>query len=229
MPTQIFLAIDTTETAAASAQAAATRGIVDGIKLGLEFFTAHGPQGVRAVAVDGVPLFLDLKLHDIPNTVGAAVNEACKLGVSMLTVHASGGTNMLRAAVEAGRNANISPMILAVTVLTSLDDRDLEHSGVRGTVGDQVSRLAALAIASGCHGTVASAQEAAALRGELGDDFLIVTPGVRPSGTDHGDQARVVTPAEAIAAGANYIVVGRPITGANDPAAEAREILAQIG
>lgn len=135
---------------------------------------------------------------------------------------------MLRAAVEAGRNTSASPMILAVTVLTSLDNRDLEHAGVRGSVVDQVSRLAGLAIANGCHGVVASAHEAGTLRAELGDDFLIVTPGVRPPGRDHGDQARVVTPAEAIASGASYIVVGRPITEAVDPAAVAREILAQI-
>ena len=147
----------------------------------------------------------------------------------MLTVHAAGGGKMLHAAFDAARNSSASPMILAVTVLTSLDSRDLEHAGVRGSVVDQVSRLAALAISNGCHGVVASAQEAASLRAELGDDFLIVTPGVRPSGSGHGDQARVVTPAEAIASGASYIVVGRPITEASDPGAEAREILAQIG
>src|SRR6267143_1455512 len=133
---------------------------------------------------------------------------------------------MLRAAVDAARNTNARTMVLAVTVLTSLDQRDLEHAGVRGSVVDQVSRLAALAIASGCHGVVASALETAMLRTELGDDFAIVTPGVRPAGSGHDDQARVVTPAEAIASGADYIVVGRPITEAADPAAEAREILA---
>jgi orotidine-5'-phosphate decarboxylase len=226
---RLIVALDVSSAAAAQKIVAAVGDSARYYKIGLQLYTAEGPQIVRDLVSSGRQVFLDLKLHDIPNTVGAAVKEACKLGVSMLTVHASGGTNMLRAAIEAGRNANISPMILAVTVLTSLQDRDLEHAGVRGTVGDQVSRLAALAIANGCHGVVASAQEAAALRNELGDDFLIVTPGVRPSGTDHGDQARVVTPAEAIAAGASYIVVGRPITGATDPAAEAREILAQIG
>jgi orotidine-5'-phosphate decarboxylase len=226
---RLIVALDVSSAAAAQKIVAAVGDSARYYKVGLQLYTAEGPQIVRDLVSSGRLVFLDLKLHDIPNTVSASVKEACKLGVSMLTVHASGGTNMLRAAVEAGRNANISPMILAVTVLTSLEDRDLEHAGVRGTVGDQVSRLAALAIANGCHGIVASAHEAAALRNELGDDFLIVTPGVRPSGTDHGDQARVVTPAEAIAAGANYIVVGRPITGANDPAAEAREILAQIG
>jgi orotidine-5'-phosphate decarboxylase len=146
----------------------------------------------------------------------------------MLTVHTAGGGAMLRAAVEAARNTNPATMILGVTVLTSLDQRDLEHAGVRGSVVDQVSRLAALAITNGCHGVVASAQEAAILRAELGDDFLIVTPGVRPIGVGNGDQARVVTPAEAMASGASFIVVGRPITEAENPAEEAREILAQM-
>jgi orotidine-5'-phosphate decarboxylase len=226
---RLIVALDVSSAAAAQKIVAAVGDSARYYKVGLQLYTAEGPQIVRDLVSSGRQVFLDLKLHDIPNTVGAGVKEACKLGVSMLTVHASGGTNMLRAAIEAGRASNISPNILAVTVLTSLEDRDLEHAGIRGTVGDQVSRLAALAIASGCHGVVASAHEASALRNELGDDFLIVTPGVRPSGTDHGDQARVVTPAEAIAAGATYIVVGRPITEASDPAAEAREILAQIG
>jgi len=226
---RLIVALDVSSAAAAQKIVAAVGDSARYYKVGLQLYTAEGPQIVRDLVNSGRQVFLDLKLHDIPNTVGAAVKEAAKLGVSMLTVHACGGTNMLRAAVEAGRNANISPLILGVTVLTSLDDRDLEHAGVRGSVVDQVSRLAALAIASGCHGVVASAQEASALRNELGDDFLIVTPGVRPSGSGHGDQARVVTPAEAIASGASYIVVGRPITEASDPAAEAREILAQIG
>jgi orotidine-5'-phosphate decarboxylase len=226
---RLIVALDVSTAAAAQKIVAAVGESARYYKIGLQLYTAEGPQIVRDLVASGRQVFLDLKFHDIPNTVASAVKEACKLGVSMLTVHASGGTNMLRAAVEAGRNTNASPVILAVTVLTSLDSRDLEHGGVRGNVVDQVSRLAALAIASGCRGVVASAQEAATLRAELGDDFLIITPGVRPSGRDHGDQARVVTPAEAIAAGATYIVVGRPITEADDPAGEAREILAQIG
>ena len=135
---------------------------------------------------------------------------------------------MLRAATEAARGVNPALMVLAVTVLTSLDDNDLDKVGVRGRVVDQVLRLAALAIADGCHGVVASAQEASELRSELGDEFAIVTPGVRPAGAGHGDQVRVATPAEAIAAGASHIVVGRPITAAVDPASEARAILGQI-
>ena len=172
-------------------------------------------------------MFLDLKYHDIPNTVGAAVSEAAKLGVSMLTVHASGSGKMLRAAVEAAQSLP-ELIVLAVTVLTSMDASDLEKIGTRGTVEDSVLRLATIALANGCQGVVTSAREASTLRAELGHDFAIVTPGVRPAGTDVADQVRVVTPAEAIAAGASHIVVGRPITEAADPAAEARAILSQI-
>lgn len=225
---RLIVALDVSSAAAAQKIVAAVGDSAHTFKVGMQLYTAEGPQIVRDLVASGRHVFLDLKLHDIPNTVAAAVKEACKLRVSMLTVHASGGTNMLRAGIEAARSSDVCPLMLAVTVLTSLDSRDLEHSGVRGSVVDQVSRLAALAISSGCNGVVASAQEASALRSELGDDFLIVTPGVRPAGTGHGDQARVVTPAEAIASGASHIVVGRPITEAADPAAEAREILAQI-
>jgi orotidine-5'-phosphate decarboxylase len=225
---RLIVALDVSSAAAAQKIVAAVGDSARLYKVGLQLYTAEGPQIVRDLIASGREVFLDLKYHDIPNTVAAAVKEAAKLRVSMLTVHASGGGKMLRVAVDAARNTNASTMILAVTVLTSLDSRDLEHAGVRGSVVDQVSRLAALAIANGCHGVVASAREAATLRGELGDDFLIVTPGVRPPGREHGDQVRVVTPAEAIASGASYIVVGRPITEAADPASEAREILAQI-
>jgi orotidine-5'-phosphate decarboxylase len=194
----------------------------------MQLYTAEGPRIVRDLVTSGRRVFLDLKYHDIPNTVAAAVREAAGLGVSMLTVHASGGGKMLRAATEAARNSNAALMVLAVTVLTSLDDNDLDKLGVHGRVKDQVLRLAALALADGCHGVVASAQEASELRSELEGDFAIVTPGIRPAGMEPGDQARVVTPAEAIAAGASHIVVGRPITAATDPAAEARAILGQI-
>jgi orotidine-5'-phosphate decarboxylase len=197
-------------------------------KVGKQLFTAEGPQVVRDLVASGRKVFLDLKYHDIPSTVAAAVREAAKLRVSLLSVHASGGGKMLRAAVDAAFD-NREMKILAVTVLTSLEDSDLEKMGIRGRVIDQVTRLAALALADGCHGVVASAQEAAELRSELGNEFVIVTPGVRPGGAGHGDQVRVATPAEAIADGATYIVVGRPITQAEDPAAEARAILTQIG
>jgi orotidine-5'-phosphate decarboxylase len=196
-------------------------------KVGMQLYTAEGPSVVRELVASGRRVFLDLKYHDIPNTVGAAVREAAQLGVSMLTVHASGAGKMLRAAVEAGKSVP-GMMILAVTVLTSMDENDLDKIGVQGNMTDEVTRLAALAIAHGCHGVIASAREAPTLRVELGHEFALVTPGVRPAGSGHGDQVRVVTPAEAIAAGASHIVVGRPITAAEDPAAEARAILGQI-
>ncbi|MBV9572439.1 MAG: orotidine-5'-phosphate decarboxylase [Acidobacteriales bacterium] len=197
-------------------------------KVGMQLYTAAGPRAVRELVASGRRVFLDLKYHDIPNTVAAAVREAADLGVSMLTVHASGGGKMLRRAADVAREVKSDMSVLAVTVLTSMDDDQLERVGVRGGVVDQVLRLSALALADGCHGVVSSAREAALLRQELGDEFIIVTPGVRPAGSDHGDQARVTTPTEAMSAGANYIVVGRPITGASDPASEARAILGQM-
>jgi orotidine-5'-phosphate decarboxylase len=225
---RLIIALDVSSAAAAQKIVAAVGDSASTYKVGMQLYTAAGPQVVRELVASGRRVFLDLKYHDIPNTTAAAVREAASLGVSMLTVHASGGGNMLRAATEAARSVNPDLMVLAVTVLTSMDDNDLAKLGVRGRVVDQVLRLSALALSDGCHGVVASALEASPLRTELGNGFAIVTPGVRPSGTDHGDQARVVTPAEAIAAGATHIVVGRPITAAADPAAEARAILGQI-
>lgn len=225
---RLIVALDVPTAAAAHRIVAAVGDSARIYKVGMQLYTAEGPQIVRDLVASGRQVFLDLKYHDIPNSVASAVKEAANLGVRMLSVHASGGGKMLRAAVEGARNTNPSTMVLGVTVLTSLDNRDLEHAGVRGNVGDQVSRLAALALSNRCAGVIASAQEAAALRVELGDDFLIVTPGVRPAGAGQDDQARIVTPSEAIAAGASYIVVGRPITEAADPATEAREILAQM-
>ncbi len=225
---RLIVALDVSSAAAAQKIVAAVGDSALTYKVGAQLYTAQGPLVVRDLVASGRRVFLDLKYHDIPNTVASAVREAAALRVSMLTVHASGGGKMLRAATEVARSANPALMVLAVTVLTSLDDNDLDKIGVRGRVVDQVLRLAALAIADGCHGVVASAQEASELRSELGDEFAIVTPGVRPAGTGHGDQVRVVTPAEAIAAGASHIVVGRPITAAADPAAEARAILGQI-
>jgi orotidine-5'-phosphate decarboxylase len=230
---RLIVALDVSTAAAARKIVAAVGDSALTYKVGMQLYTSEGPPLVRELVDSGRRVFLDLKYHDIPNTVGAAVREAAQLGVSMLTVHASGGGKMLRAAVEAALAAKLNLLVLAVTVLTSLDDGDLGKIGLRGGVLDQVLRLAALALSNGCHGVVASAQEAAALRKEFGQefgrDFAIVTPGVRPAGSGHDDQARVVTPAEAIAAGASHIVVGRPITEASDPAAEARAILGQIG
>jgi len=225
---RLIVALDVSSAAAAQKIVAAVGDSASCYKVGMQLYTAEGPRIVRDLVASGRRVFLDLKYHDIPNTVAAAVREAAGLGVSMLTVHASGGGKMLRAATEAARNSNAALMVLAVTVLTSLDDNDLDKLGVHGRVKDQVLRLAALALADGCHGVVASAQEASELRSELEGDFAIVTPGIRPAGMEPGDQARVVTPAEAIAAGASHIVVGRPITAATDPAAEARAILGQI-
>ena len=225
---RLIVALDVSSAAAAHKTVAAVGDSASCYKVGMQLYTAEGPGIVRDLVASGRRVFLDLKYHDIPNTVAAAVCQAAGLGVSMLTIHASGGGKMMRAATEAARTRNAALMILGVTVLTSLDDNDLDKLGVHGRVQDQVLRLAALALADGCHGVVASAQEASALRNELEGDFAIVTPGVRPAGAEPDDQARVVTPAEAIAAGATHIVVGRPITGAADPAAEARAILGQI-
>lgn len=197
-------------------------------KVGMQLYTAEGPRVVRDLVASRRRVFLDLKYHDIPNTVGAAVREAAQLGVSMLTVHGSGAGKMLRAAAEAARG-NPELMILAVTVLTSMDENDLQQIGIDARMTEEVTKLASLALASGCHGVVSSAREAPTLRKELGARFAIVTPGVRPAGSSHADQARVVTPAEAIAAGASHIVVGRPITDAPDPAEAARAIVGQIG
>ncbi|HEY4900631.1 MAG TPA: orotidine-5'-phosphate decarboxylase [Terriglobales bacterium] len=197
-------------------------------KIGKQLFTAEGPQIVRDLVSSGRKVFLDLKFHDIPNTVAGAVAEAAKLGVSMLTVHASGGSKMLKAAVEAAAQSPTKPMVLAVTVLTSLSDADLAELGISGHVQTQVLRLGSLARAAGCGGLVASGQETRELRRELGQDFAIVTPGVRPTGTAAGDQARVLTPKEAIAAGATYLVVGRPILEAANPAQAAEAIVSEI-
>jgi orotidine-5'-phosphate decarboxylase len=224
---RLIIALDVSTAAAAQKIVAAVGDSALTYKVGMQLYTAEGPRVVRDLVASGRRVFLDLKYHDIPTTVGAAVAEAAKLGVSMLTVHAAGGQKMLRSAVEA---ASVRPelMVLAVTVLTSMDENDLETIGVHGTVSDSVVRLASLALANGCQGIVSSAREASALRSKLGNRFAIVTPGVRPPGGSVADQVRVVTPAEAIAAGANYIVVGRPITHAADPAAEAGAILGQI-
>jgi orotidine-5'-phosphate decarboxylase len=224
---RLIVALDVSSAADAQKIVAAVGNSALTYKVGMQLYTAEGPQIVRDLVASGRRVFLDLKYFDIPNTVGAAVAEAAKLGVSMLTVHASGGGKMLRAAADAARERP-EMMVLAVTVLTSMDGHDLEKIGVRGTVEDSVVRLATIALANGCQGVVSSAREASTLRAELGSDFAIITPGVRPAGTSVGDQVRVVTPAEAIASGASHIVVGRPITEAADPAAEARAILAQI-
>jgi len=227
MRERLIVALDVSTAAEARQIVAAVGDSAFTYKVGMQLYTAVGPDVVRDLTSSGRRVFLDLKYHDIPNTVAGAVKEATELGVSMLTVHGSGGGRMLRAAVEAA-SPHPATMVLAVTVLTSMGEEDLSKLGIRGSVADQVMRIAALALANGCRGVVASAHEASALRTEFGDDFAIVTPGVRPAGSGHGDQVRVVTPSEAMASGASHIVVGRPITEAADPAAEARAILGQM-
>ncbi len=223
----IFCAIDTTDLAQARNLAQAVRNVVN-IKLGLEFFTAHGPAGVREVA-GRAPLFLDLKLHDIPNTVAGAVRAAASLRPLLLTVHCSGGKAMLRAAAEAAAQSVPDRQrlkLLGVTVLTSLDDGDLDAVGQRGPAAEQVRRLALLARDCGLDGVVCSPLEAAMLREACGPNFLLVVPGIRLMGLSPGDQKRVMGPRETLAAGADFLVIGRPITGAPDPAAAARAMLA---
>jgi orotidine-5'-phosphate decarboxylase len=224
---RLITAIDTADTAHARRLAAAVAPACGLVKLGLEFFLGNGPAGL-AIAGD-TPVFLDLKLHDIPNTVAGAVRALLPLGVRMLTVHAGGGAAMVSAAREAAEAAGPSrPLILAVTVLTSLDAAALQATGVPGEVSAQVLRLGRLALQAGADGLVCSAHELAALRAALGDDPVLVVPGIRPAGSEAGDQARVMTPAAAVQAGADYIVVGRPITQAADPARAAASIAASI-
>jgi orotidine-5'-phosphate decarboxylase len=197
-------------------------------KVGKQLFTAEGPQIVRDLVASGRDVFLDLKYHDIPNTVARAVRQASQLGVRMLTVHASGGLRMLRAAVEAAGSSPSRPLVLAVTVLTSFSQDDLHEVGFPGTVVDQALRLAVLARTAGCRGVVTSAREVREIRRELGAGFAIVTPGIRPAGSAQEDQERSATPTEAITGGASHIVVGRPITAAPDPSAAARRVLDEI-
>jgi len=195
------------------------------LKVGLELFTADGPSAVRAAAALGRPVFLDLKLHDIPNTVEGAARSAAATGAALLTVHASGGTEMIRAAV---RGAGSGVRILAVTVLTSLDGAALERIGLAGPPESAVVRLAKLAVEAGAGGLVCSPHEVAAVRAAVGQGPLLVVPGVRPAGSALGDQARVATPEVAVRAGADVIVLGRPLRDAPDPAAAADAIAAAI-
>ncbi len=230
---RLFCALDTVDLALARHLARQLGGIVQGVKLGLEFFTANGPAGVRAIQEQGLPVFLDLKFHDIPNTVAGGMQAAAALGVAIITVHGSGGSAMLRAAIEAARSgaagAGVAPpKVVAITVLTSLGEDDLGAVGQQGPLPDQAQRLADLSLASGLDGIVCSAREAALLRKRLGPDALLVVPGLRPSWADAQDQKRVVTPGDAVRLGADVLVVGRPITTARDPADAARRIVAEM-
>ncbi len=220
----IFVAIDTPDLDKALAIARAAGPHVGGLKVGLEFITAQGPDGVRAMTRLGYPVFADVKFHDIPNTVAGASREIARLGVSIFNVHASGGEAMMRAAKNAASAINPGMKIIAVTLLTSLDENDVAAIGCRGTAAEQVVRLASLAQKSGLDGVVCSAHEIAAIRKACGDDFLLVVPGIRPAGADLADQRRVMTPREAVDAGADIIVIGRPINAAADPGEAARAI-----
>ena len=227
MTNPIFCAVDRPDLEGTLALARALAPHVGGIKLGLEFFTAQGPRGVEAVAALGLPVFLDLKLHDIPNTVAGAVRQVARLGVAMLTLHASGGRAMLQAAAEAAAAATTPPWLLGVTVLTSLDAADLAAIGMAADPAGQALRLARLAVAAGLDGLVCSPHEIAELRRALGAGPKIVVPGIRTeAGGD--DQKRTMAPADALAAGADILVIGRPITRATAPADAAAALVRQL-
>jgi orotidine-5'-phosphate decarboxylase len=198
------------------------------VKIGKELFTRFGPDLVRQIVAMGFDVFLDLKFHDIPNTVNKAVAAAAELGVWMLTLHASGGADMLRAARDAVADIEQKPLLVAVTVLTSLGEEDLAIQGVQRSAVEQVQRLASLAQECGMDGVVCSAAEAAELRKLLRKDFLLVTPGIRPQGDAAGDQKRIVTPAAAVLAGSDYLVIGRPITRAREPVEKLLSIQREI-
>lgn len=221
----VFCALDTTDLGRAETLARSLQGSVGGVKIGMEFFNAHGPAGYRAVAAAGLPIFLDLKLHDIPNTVAGGIRAVLPLCPAIVNVHTAGGAAMMRAAADAAKEAGESrPLVIGVTMLTSLDASDLADTGVTGSPADHVRRLANLAAASGLDGVVCSAHEIEVLRRDLGKDFKLIVPGIRPAGSDVADQKRVMTPAQALARGADVLVIGRPITGAGDPRAAAEEI-----
>jgi orotidine-5'-phosphate decarboxylase len=233
---RIIAALDTTDLVVAQTWARTLGPGIGGsgvgmLKLGLAFFLAQGPAGVRALtnAPPFAPIFLDLKLHDIPNTVAGAVSAVLPLGAAMLTLHASGGSAMIAAARRAAEAAGPTrPKLLAVTVLTSLSAEALAETGVGASPQAQVLRLAKLALGAGADGLVCSPQEVAMLRAEIGPEPLLVVPGIRPMGSAAGDQARTLTPREAVAAGADWLVIGRPITQAPDPAAAAAAITADL-
>ncbi len=229
MPCDLILALDVPTREDAAPILRQLRGQLRWVKIGLQMFTAYGPNYVREVAGMGFNIFLDLKLHDIPNTVAKAVESLGPLPIQMLTIHTSGGGEMMRAAVAAQQKTNPKLLILGVTVLTSTDAAGLNETGVSASPEEQVARLGQLAAKAGVKGLVCSPLEVAMLRGKLPADMQLVTPGIRPaSEADKDDQKRIMTPADAARAGSTYIVVGRPILQAADPAAAARAILAEL-
>ncbi|HSW52967.1 MAG TPA: orotidine-5'-phosphate decarboxylase [Sulfuricaulis sp.] len=228
MTHKIIVALDFADVASALALVARLDPALCRLKVGKELFTVAGPELVRVLVARGFEVFLDLKFHDIPNTVAAACRAAAGLGVWMLNVHASGGRRMMTAAQQALADMPQRPHLIAVTVLTSMSAEDLIEVGVSDAPADQVLRLARLSQACKLDGVVCSAQEAAMLRADLGTDFRLVTPGIRPAGAEMGDQRRVMTPAEALRAGATDLVIGRPITAAADPLAALKQIQSDI-
>lgn len=226
---RIFVALDTPDVNLAVSLAEKLRGHVGGVKLGMEFYYANGPQGARAVTAVGMPLFLDLKFHDIPNTVAGAVRSTLELNPAILNVHAQGGPAMMQAAGAAMDGVEgEKPLLIAVTVLTSLGDDDLEAIGVNDGAENQVVRLAKLTQTCGLGGVVCSPREIKAIRAACGPDFKLVVPGIRPEWAAAGDQKRITTPAQAIRDGADYIVIGRPITGADNPVDAAKRIADEL-
>jgi len=225
----VFCALDTPDTKAAAVLADSLKGSIGGLKVGLEFFMANGASGYKAIADKGLPIFLDVKLHDIPNTVAGAVSSLLPLRPAFMTVHASGGRAMMRAAAEAAAKAGANrPKLLAVTVLTSLDGDDLRSVGQDTDTRSQVVRLARLAKESGMDGCICSPEEISTLRAALGKDFILMVPGIRPAWASANDQKRTLTPKEACDAGATYLVIGRPITKAANPAEAAQKIAAEL-
>jgi orotidine-5'-phosphate decarboxylase len=227
---RIIAALDVATVEEARDLSSSLRSQVGLVKVGLELFVARGAQAVRAVQEDGHAVFLDLKLHDIPNTVEGAARSASRLGVQMLTVHAGGGRAMIAAAKKGLRaeGSQQAPLLLAVTVLTSLGQNDLSDQGVPETVEEHVIRLARLAIEAGADGLVCSPLEVKSLRAALGPDPILVVPGIRPTGAALHDQTRAATPGDAVRAGADYLVIGRPLREGGDPASAARRIAEEI-
>lgn len=233
MPNPVYVALDTTNVNQAADLATKLKGLIGGIKLGLEFFTANGPAGIEAITELGVPVFLDLKFHDIPNTVAGAMRGIAPLAPRFTTIHASGGFAMMKAAIDAAKEAadkvgRPRVKVLAVSILTSMDQGAMEAVGFQGSVLDQVKRLAVLAQAAGIDGLVCSPHEVETVRTMVGDSMTLVVPGIRPAWAEAGDQKRVMTPKEARSRGADILVIGRPITAASYPVDAARRIVEEL-
>ena len=225
---RLIVALDTPDLDRVHTLVSQLKDVVGAFKVGKELFVSQGPKAVQTVHDAGGKVFLDLKFHDIPNTVAGAVRSAAAMGVWMMNVHASGGAAMMEAAATAAEESDSTPLVIGVTILTSLDDEAVERIGYRQNAAAMVPHLASLAKEGRLHGVVASPREVVAIREACGPDFLIVTPGVRPAGSSVNDQKRIATPGQAISNGASHLVVGRPITQAEDPAGAARNIVEEI-